>query len=274
MIKINKYLYIHFTTVLLLIVCYINRKLDILAINYAVIFMHELAHTVAAILIGLKPSHITFFPFGVNLKLKSSIVYSLCDEIILYISGPLLNIILALICIPFFKYNFFHTLYRCNVVLFIFNMLPIMPMDGAVILKKVFTKIAGSRKACFFMKIISMFFVVVLILAEIWLLTHSGFDFAVFFMIIFLTANIFTNKEKYHMDFVKELMFYNKKNSYEIKKAKLFVTKGRINPRKIAENFRQGNYYIIFDQTPDGKINRIYSECEIINQLIENNQKS
>ena len=73
MIKISKGIYIHFLTVLLFIFCYINRKLEILAISYISIFVHEIAHLTAAIAIGLLPSRIIFLPFGVNLKLKNTI---------------------------------------------------------------------------------------------------------------------------------------------------------------------------------------------------------
>lgn len=269
MIKINKYFYVHFTTVFLLIICYINRNLDILAVNYTAVFLHELAHTAAAAIIGLKPSHITLFPFGVNLKLKNNIVYGLSDEIILYISGPLSNLIMSLLCIPLLKYDFFRMFYRCGIALFIFNMLPIMPMDGAVILKKILSRIVGNGKSEVIMKLISILLIIALIIAELLLFMHNGFDYSVLFMIIFLTANIFTNKEKYHMDFLKELMFYKTKNSSEIKKGKIFVVNGNFSLRKIAEKFNQGHYYIVYEQNSDGKIKKIWSECEIIEKLIK-----
>ena len=53
-----------------------------LCVTYAVMILHELAHCLAAVCIGLKISHIDFYPFGVNLKLKNKFVYSLADEII------------------------------------------------------------------------------------------------------------------------------------------------------------------------------------------------
>ena len=89
MIKIFSGIYIHFLTIALFAVCYITGKLETLFITYLIMFIHEIAHLLAAIGIGLKPARIIFFPFGVNLKLKNKLVYSLSDEIILYIAGPL-----------------------------------------------------------------------------------------------------------------------------------------------------------------------------------------
>lgn len=269
MIKINKYLYIHFTALLLFAVCYINRNLDILAVNYTVIFLHELAHTAAACVIGLKPSHITFLPFGVNLKLKNNIVFSLADEIILYFAGPLFNVLAALLCIPFLKYHFIMLFYRCNIVLFLFNMIPILPMDGAIIIKKIFTQILGSKKAEIILKAISAVFIISLLILEILLYFYKGFDFSVLFMIIFLTANIFTNKEKYYMDFVKELMFYKSKSNFKIKKAKSYVIKESADYRSVAKNFAKGYYYIIFKENNQGGIKEILTERDIIEKILK-----
>ena len=102
--------------------------------------VHELAHTAAAAAIGLRISHITFFPFGVNLKLKNKIVGSLADEIILYASGPLINAVFALLAMllykrfPIYKLQY---IYILNTALFIVNLLPAMPLDGGIILKKI-----------------------------------------------------------------------------------------------------------------------------------------
>ena len=50
-----------------------------LCVTYAVMILHELAHCLAAVCTD-KISHIDFYPFGVNLKLKNKFVYSLADE--------------------------------------------------------------------------------------------------------------------------------------------------------------------------------------------------
>ncbi len=59
---------------------------------------------IAAMAIGLKVSDMTLYPFGVNLKLKNKMVYSLADEIILYLSGPLFNVFSELVSMTVYKY--------------------------------------------------------------------------------------------------------------------------------------------------------------------------
>ncbi len=270
MIKISRFLYIHFTTLLLFAVGYINRNLDIIAVSYSVIILHELAHLLAAIAIGLKPSHIIFFPFGVNLKLKNSLVYSITDEIILYLSGPFINIILAFVCIITRQNSrLWELFYYNNISLFLFNILPILPMDGGTLLKKIFARVVGNRVSEKILKITSIILIAVLIIFELFLLIKNSFNFSVLFAVIFLTGNIFTNKEKYHLDFTKELLFYIKKDKRKIKKVKTYLIKENQNYRELARNFSLGSYYVVFKEDKNGEIKHILTEREIIENILK-----
>ncbi|MBO5060698.1 MAG: site-2 protease family protein [Clostridia bacterium] len=270
MIKIGQFLYIHFTVIFLFAVCYFNRNLEILLISYATILLHELAHLAAAVIIGLKPSHIAMLPFGVNLKLKNSLVYSIADEILLYLSGPLFNIIMALFLIPMLRYGrFFQFLYYNNLALFLFNILPILPMDGGVVLKKILARKIGYRQSEKLLRMISAVLILFLIILQIYLVFKSKFNFSVLFAVIFLTGNLFTNKEKYYLDFAKELIFYKNKSQPQIKKVKGYLIKETASYRELAKNFSQGSHYIIFKENNHGKITSVLTEREIIEEILK-----
>lgn len=270
MIKLCNGIYIHFTTVMLFILCFINRRLEVALISYGAVFLHEIAHLLAALFIGLKPSHIILFPFGTNLKLKNSIVYSLTDEILLYMSGPLLNILLCLLCLPLLhKSVFFQIFYFNNLALFFFNMLPILPMDGGIVLKKILTRGVGSRMAEKTLKLISVFSIVLLMILEIYLLWKNNFNFTILFAVIFLTGNIFTNKEKYYIDFTKELMFYKSKDKKKIKKVKGYMITDDANLKELAKNFSCSCNYVIFKENKEGEIDKILTEREIIEEILK-----
>ncbi len=268
MIKIG-HLYIHFTFLFLVLVCYFNRNLEIMLLSYSVIFFHELAHLAAAKIIGLKASHITLFPFGVNLKLKNSLVYGIADEILLYLSGPLFNIIMALISIPMIdKGRYWELFYINNLSLFIFNILPIVPMDGGIVLKKIISRGVGYRRSEILLKTISVFLIIVIMVFEINLLIKNNFNFSILLVSVFLIGNIFTNKEKYHIDFTKELMFYKKKDRKEIKKVKGYLIKENASYKELAKNFSVGSHYVVFKENSQGRINQILTEREIIEEIL------
>lgn len=271
MIRITKHLYVHILTVVLFVICALTRCLDILGVTYAVMLLHEAAHTVAAVGIGLKMSHITLYPFGVNLKLKNKMVYSLSDEIILYISGPLCNILLALLSTAVYKYYPSGTLcffYISNIMLFAMNMLPAVPLDGGIIVRKILTYFLGSRAAAGIMKTISALVAAAVTALGIYALYKTGFNFSVLLFSILLIGNIFTQKEKYDVDFVRELMFHSKKKT---KKIKHIIADENTDYKKIAKMFHMNRYNIVYITDSNGRIKDILTEKQIINKITEPN---
>lgn len=269
MIKLSKGIYIHFTTVLLFVVCYINRKLEILSVSYFLAFLHELAHLIAALCIGLKPSRMIFFPFGVNLKLKNSIIGALSDEIILYMSGPLFNAVMAILSLFFINNQYTNLFYYNNIGLFLFNILPILPMDGGILMKKILTARVGYRMSEIILKYVSLILISFLIIIQGYLLQKNNFNFSILLAVIFLTGNIFTNKEKYNLEFTRELMYYKIKDKKKIKRVKGYQIKWDVNYKELAKDFSRCNHYIIFKEDKNGKIEDILTERHIIEEILK-----
>lgn len=268
MIKVSKGIYVHFTTVLLFVLCYINRKLDVLCVSYLLVTLHEMAHLAAAVFIGLKPSRLAFFPFGVNLKLKNKIVGYLSDEIILYLSGPLLNAVLGVLGMIFYKGKYSELFYCNNFGLFIFNILPIMPMDGGILANKILASRIGQRKSAIVLKCSSCILIALLIGFEGFLIFKSRFNFSVLIAAIFLMGNIFTNKEKYNLEIIRELMFYKEKDKRKIKKVTGLQIKSDTDYKDLLKDFSRARNYIIFKENKSGEIGEILTERQIIEEIV------
>ncbi|MCX7715687.1 MAG: hypothetical protein N2171_08180 [Clostridia bacterium] len=272
-IKLAKWLYISPLTILLFALCFITRKLEVLFITYLIMLLHELAHLCAALLIGLMPSYIAIYPFGVNLRLKNKIVYSLADEIIVYLSGPFLNIMLALaatIANAKLENIWLSDFITKNLALFLINMLPIVPLDGGTIIKKILMHKIGFKRAQTVMKSISAILAACMAALAAALIYQSKFNFSIVFLCVFLIANIFTQKEKYNMDFINELMFYKEKCiNYKNKKIKFILAKKDDNIRKLAENFTRSSFFIIFLLDNDGKVDDILTENELMDIVVQ-----
>lgn len=270
MIKICKWLYVNPLTIVLFALCFITRKLEYLLITYSVMFLHEFAHLTAASYIGLKPSYIAFQPFGVNLKLKNRLVYSLFDEIILYLSGPLINIILSIICACIYvktSNQWMRFMYIQNFLLFITNMMPIVPLDGGIILKKIILHKVNYKKTDKIMVFISCIFIGIILLLGLKTFWDQP-NFSVMFLLIFIIGNIFTQKEKYNIDFIKELMFYQKKGKqYKNKTVRFIVCKNSEELKNIVRQFNIRDFFIVFLLNTAGGIDNIMTETEIMNRI-------
>ena len=267
MIKITSKLYIHFLTLVMLAVCVFSRRAGIFLFTYAVMAVHEAAHMAAAVFIGLKTDRIVFYPYGVNLKLKNKFVHSIADEIILYMAGPLVNCILALVSLALYEiYRLpeLQVMYAGNIMLFVSNMLPVYPLDGGVILKKILAYFIGNRAAARIMTVISAVITAAMAAAGIYAVYITEFNFSIMLLTAFLFCSIFTQKEKYDVDFVRELMFYKKKRKNRIKH---IIASDRDDYRTIAGSFVPGKYGVVYLENDRGEITGIKSETEIMERV-------
>ena len=238
--------------------------------SYGIMLVHELFHLGAALWIGLKPAGITFYPFGVNLRLKNKLVYGLADEVILYLAGPLSNILMALVALTLFPT--WRGFYGMNLCLFLLNMLPVLPLDGGVVLKKILAHYLGQRRAERVLMVFSCVIICILIGVGVWILYQNQFHFSICFFVIFLLGNIFSAREKYNIDFVKELMFYQEKGKkFRNKQVKTVMLQKGDSERLLVQNFCTGHYYIIFIVTPTGEIDDILTETQLMQRIIAKN---
>lgn len=268
MIKFGK-IYINPVTILMLAVCYITRHLEMLYIAYGVMTLHELSHLLAAKIIGLRTAYIAFHPFGVNLKLKNKLICRLSDEIILYLSGPFCNILLACLSLALYRFypnSWLRFFYGSNIMLFIMNMLPIVPLDGGIVLKKLLMYRVGYKTAGRIMTAFSAVIDTALFAIGAYVLYVTRFNYSVLFLAVFLLGNIFTQKEKYNVDYVKELMFYRDKTS---KKVRHHIENADTDYKTAAKRFNSGTYSVVYFLNNDGKIDKIMTETEIIDSILK-----
>lgn len=267
MIGITKYLYIHILTIFLFIVCFLTGQLEQILIAYAIMLVHEMSHLAAAVCIGLRPEKLVIYPFGVNLKLKNKMVYSLADEIILYAAGPLSNIAMALAAVCFFSdIPYSYDFYVQNMALFFVNLLPVVPLDGGIIVKKILSYYIGSKKAEKRMRIISVFLIAAIAGTGAYFSAAGTFNYSLCFLCIFLVLNIVTSGEKYNIDFLRELLYY-KENKNLNKPVKIVAFGEGGDLAKIVSDFTGRYYYVVFFVNSNGKVTQMLTETEIIEKI-------
>ena len=139
---------------------YLSKQIEIYSIIMIFACIHELGHILAGILLGFKPQKIELMPLGLavsfkvdtknyNKKIERANLLSL-KKILIAVAGPLTNFILAII---FYKikfsipYNIQEQIIYTNILIGIFNLLPIYPMDGGRILKETIHIKKGLKKS-------------------------------------------------------------------------------------------------------------------------------
>lgn len=249
---------IHPLTALLITICFLMGQIKLLLAAYIVMTLHEAAHLAAAVCIGLKPESITFAPFGVQLRLKSRMICSAADEVILYAAGPLVNGALALAALIFG----YEQLYRLNISLFIMNLLPVIPLDGGMILRRLLMCRIGSEAAQNTMRAVTALFVLAFAAASAALWYTGGAGVTAAIMTLFLIGNMLTSGEKYSTEFIfavsgaakrtnrVKIVLVDEKHSYA--KAARSITPSCTTLAAIAEN---------------GELKELVSETQILERV-------
>ena len=135
------------------LICILTGYLKYFVLIMFIILIHELGHILVAKLFKWKIDRIIILPFGGLIVFNEKIDNNLLQEFLITISGPLLQLIMTLIInnelLNTISYN-----------LLIFNLLPIVPLDGSKILNIFLNKFICFRISYYILLLISILFIV------------------------------------------------------------------------------------------------------------------
>jgi stage IV sporulation protein FB len=109
-----------------------------LLLMFAIVLLHEYGHCYMAKRMGWHVKAIRLLPFGGEVIADTTHLTNAREELLVAIAGPAVNAILILLilllkCIFGFEGYWFEYFYQANMTILIFNLLPVMPLDGGKI---------------------------------------------------------------------------------------------------------------------------------------------
>lgn len=189
---------------------FLTRQIEIYATIMFFAFLHELGHLCTGLALGFKPKIMKMTPFGFQIAFKTCIEdynkrikqgNELCvKRIIIYLAGPVTNLFLILICllenielmIPK------DIIIYSNILLAIFNLLPIYPLDGGRILKEIVHIFEGRKIAYQKSNFISLATVIILtIITSILILYIHNIAFLI--ILAYLWYLVIRNQREYEI---------------------------------------------------------------------------
>ncbi len=160
---------------LIIILFIITKQIEIYSILMFFAIVHELGHLLVGVILGFKPKKFTILPFGAticfkvsnndyNRKIKNGSRLSI-KKLIIALAGPVTNL---LIILAFIMFNFEpfgiskELIVYSNILIAIFNLIPIYPLDGGRIIKNILHIFYGLKKAYIYTNKISNIVVIIL----------------------------------------------------------------------------------------------------------------
>lgn len=187
------------------IIFYFTKQIHIYALLMLFAFCHEMGHLLCGIFMGLKPKSLKIMPMGLSIEFE---IYSKnikeklqTKKIWIALAGPITNVIIILITIILGK-NMETILYQeiiySNLLIAIFNLLPIYPLDGGRVLKEVIHIVKGRKKAVELTNYISNVSMVLLTFVSSIAIYYYK-NMAILFIIAYLWGMIFIENKRYNL---------------------------------------------------------------------------
>lgn len=185
---------INVTTYLFFLLSFLCGFFKNAIIIFIIVFIHEIGHVLTIKLCRYKIIKVEFFPFGGITRIDKPINSSINKEMLIAISGILFQILLGFIIFLLQDQIRDYQLFQLyNFSIFLFNLIPIIPLDGSIFIHSLLEKFYPYEKAFLIYKIVSwiMFF--------LFLIFNIYYQFNNYFICVVLLTQFYLLKkqEKY-----------------------------------------------------------------------------
>lgn len=236
-IKINDFsISVKLSTILIFVLMIALGYIEQFFILYMFIVIHEIIHIFAAYCFGVKCSGIVIMPIGLCAKIEGIENVRLYKRNIVILSAPLFNIAVGLL------FNNTYIGYG-NLLIGIFNMLPIYPLDGARLFQNVVGYFRGTLKANKYLIVMGNVLVIMLFTGGIIQLVLFSFNFTLIIIAMYIY------KESKGVKINRAYYFYKcliRNKSEKRRKIKLIKVNEGIDLKEILYKFGVDYYTMIY----------------------------
>ena len=189
---------------LFLFLFYITNQVELYLLIMIFAFIHEFAHMICGILLGFRPNILIIMPVGFRIEFKLNVEeYNIkflkanrlaIKEILIALAGPISNLIIIILSI---KLNFNINIIYTNLLIFIFNLIPIYPLDGGRVLNNSLKLLLGNINAMKYTCKISNAVIILLTISSS-ILIYVCRNIAILIIIIVLWIIVIKENKRYN----------------------------------------------------------------------------
>jgi stage IV sporulation protein FB len=246
-----------------------------LTILFFIIFIHELCHTLAARVYGLKVREIELMPFGGVARIESILELNPGIEIFIASAGPIANLIMAMIIV--FLNSYYGALLdngsrfiEMNLMLAGVNLVPALPLDGGRMFRAILTGVVGYKKATTIATNLGKVIAVLFIGWGFFGIYQGTYNPTVFTMALFLLYAAVKERRMATYIFLKDITYkkdsLKKEGSLPVRQ---MVVRNSVAVKDVINKFYPNRYHMVVVLNEDWEIIGSISEGKIVDALIE-----
>lgn len=240
-------------------------------VSFIIVVFHEMIHYLTARYFGFDGFDVEILPMGTRLKLKDFDDATPIEDLIISISGPLINLMLAAffyLLIPISSFNYISLFFWGNLTIGTFNLLPAFPLDGGRILRDILSLRTYYRRANKITVYISMCVGSLMILIYILLFFSWKNNFTIGFVALFIIVSSFKERERISYiimgDIIKKKFNFIKKGYIDNRSLSIYYKKDLLSTLSMVDKNKYNIFTVLDD---DMKVMDIIYEEEIIEAL-------
>jgi len=171
------------------------------------IMIHEFVHSIVAIFAGRHVYGIRVMPVGLGVSIEETLTGRF-ENVFIYSSGPFINLFLFLL-IKFTGANseVLINIMVVNAYLAIFNIMPVLPLDGGKVLLVILSGKIGTFAAYRYIRRLSFLFGILFITVGTVQFIYNRFNFSLFLIGIYLIFYVFTKKTEAALMNMKDIIY-------------------------------------------------------------------
>lgn len=148
----------------------ITNQIELYALSMLFALIHEIGHLLMGVFLSYEVETFRIMPLGFSIEFKEKIekynkkIFKsqkvVLDKMLIAMAGPITNLIIILILIIVKNSNL--NLIYSNLIIMLFNLIPIYPLDGGRIILNLFKLFKENKKAYTYTNTISNVFIIIL----------------------------------------------------------------------------------------------------------------
>ncbi|MBE5757537.1 MAG: hypothetical protein E7345_01220 [Clostridiales bacterium] len=225
------------------------------------VLLHEYGHYYVGKMKGYDFKNISFNVYGAGLYGDGC--FTRKDDILISLAGPCVNLILIILTICFWwlipsLYYYSKAFVVCNLIVMVFNLLPIYPLDGGRILVAILSSKVNKNKLIKAGNVLCIILGILFLIAFLVSIFYI-INFNFLFIGLFMMLNGFSCDTSIYKEKISSLS----KSTGTPLEVKTFVVKGEIEKIQLVK-YLSPHYYSVFEIKNKGEFIKI-TEDELLN---------